>query len=185
MTGIEPTAHLVEEFSDPTARALPWSGVVAVLESSDIFWLSTVRRDGRPHVAPLPAMWLDGKVHFCTGAHEQKARNIEANANCVITTGINSYRSGIDVVVEDTVERVTDALGRNRAAVAGPWVTDDGMLVRLAQLWKDKIDWVFEVGDGVFIDLQAAGHPALFFAITPSKILAFTKGPYSQTRYVV
>jgi general stress protein 26 len=169
MTGIEPTAHLVEEFSDPTARALPWSGVVAVLESSDIFWLSTVRRDGRPHVAPLPAMWLDGKVHFCTGAHEQKARNIEANANCVITTGINSYRSGIDVVVEGTVERVTD----------------DGMLVRLAQLWKDKIDWVFEVGDGVFIDLQAAGHPALFFAITPSKILAFTKGPYSQTRYVV
>ena len=67
MTGIEPTAHLVAEFSDADATALPWSEVVRVLESSEMFWLSTVRRDGRPHVAPLPAMWLDGKLHFCTG----------------------------------------------------------------------------------------------------------------------
>ena len=54
MTGIEPTAHLVTEFSDPAAAALPWSKVVRVLELSEMFWLSTVRRDGRPHVAPLP-----------------------------------------------------------------------------------------------------------------------------------
>ena len=36
-----------------------------------------VRRDGRPHVTPLPAMWLDGALHLCTGAHEEKARNLE------------------------------------------------------------------------------------------------------------
>ncbi|MFU8872858.1 hypothetical protein [Micromonospora sp. SL4-19] len=42
---------------------------------------------------------------------------------------------------------------------------------------------VFHVGDGVFLD-TAAAHPALVFAITPSKVLAFTKNPYSQTRYV-
>lgn len=169
MTELEPTAQLVEEFSDPDAAALPWSDVVAVLESSEMFWLSTVRRDGRPHVAPLPAMWLDGKLHFCTGAQEQKAKNIEANANCVITTGTNSYRSGLDVVVEGTVERVID----------------NGTLVRLASIWKNKIDWVFEVGDGVFLDTGAEGNSALVFAITPSKILAFNKAPYSQTRYVV
>ncbi len=169
MTEIEPAAYLVEEFSDPDATALPWSEVVAVLESSEMFWLSTVRRDGRPHVAPLPAMWLGGKLHFCTGAHEQKAKNIEANANCVITTGTNSYRSGLDVVVEGTAGRVTD----------------NGTLARLAQIWKNKIDWVFEVGDGVFLDTEAARYPALVFAVTPSKILAFRKAPYSQTRYVM
>src|SRR3712207_2629362 len=92
MTGIDPAAHLVEEFSETQARALPWSEVVAVLESSEMFWLSTVRRDGRPHVAPLPAMWLDGKLHFCTGAHEQKAKNLEANPCCVLTTGTSSYQ---------------------------------------------------------------------------------------------
>jgi general stress protein 26 len=167
MTGSEPTAQLVEEFSEPGAAALPWSDVVAVLESSEMFWLSTVRRDGRPHVAPLPAMWLDDRLHFCTGAHEQKARNIEANANCVITTGTNSYRSGIDVTVEGAAERITD----------------NATLGRLTRLWKDKLDWVFEVGDGVFLDTMAA-HPALVFAIAPAKVLAFTKNPYSQTRYL-
>lgn len=167
MTEIEPTAHLVEEFSDPDATALPWAEVVGVLESSEMFWLSTVRRDGRPHVVPLPAMWLDGKLHFCTGAHEQKAKNIEANGNCVLTTGTNLYRSGLDVVVEGTAARVSD----------------NGTLGRLATMWKDKLDWVFEVGDGVFLDTEAAGHSALVFAVTPSKILAFTKAPYSQTRY--
>jgi general stress protein 26 len=169
VTEIEPPAHLIREFSDPDATALPWSEVVGVLESSEMFWLSTVRRDGRPHVAPLPAMWLDGKLHFCTGAYEQKAKNIEANAHCVLTTGTNSYRSGVDVVVEGTVERVSD----------------NGVLAQLAQLWLNKIDWVFEVGDGVFLHTEAPGNAALVFAVTPAKILAFTKAPYSQTRYIM
>jgi general stress protein 26 len=169
MTQIEPTAQLVEEFSDPDATALPWAEVVGVLESSEMFWLSTVRSDGRPHVAPLPAMWLNGKLHFCTGAHEQKAKNIEANNHCVLTTGTNSYRAGLDVVVEGTVERVTDS----------------DALARLATLWRSKIDWVFEVGDGVFLDTESEGHSALVFAVTPAKILAFGKAPYSQTRYAI
>jgi general stress protein 26 len=169
VTEVEPTAQLVKEFSDPDAVALPWAEVVRVLESSEMFWLSTVRSNGRPHVAPLPAMWLNGKLHFCTGADEQKAKNIEAHAFCVLTTGTNSYRSGLDVVVEGSVERVSD----------------NAALARLASMWKDKIDWAFEVGDGVFLDTEAAGHPALVFAVRASKILAFSKAPYSQTRYVI
>lgn len=168
MTDMTPTAQLVKEFSDPDAAALPWAEAVRVLESSEMFWLSTVRSDGRPHVAPLPAIWLDDALHFCTGAAEQKAKNIEANRNCVLTTGTNSYRSGVDVVVEGSADRVAD----------------NAMLARLASMWKDKIDWAFEVGDGVFLDPQAAGHPALVFAVKPSKVLAFSKAPYSQTRYV-
>ena len=115
-----------------------------------------------------PAMWLDGKLHFGTGAHEQKAKNIEASPRCVLTTGTNSYRSGLDVVIEGTVARVSD----------------NGVLARLAQMWRDKLDWVFHVGDGVFLDSESAGV-ALVFAVTPSKILAFTKAPYSQTRYLM
>jgi hypothetical protein len=38
-------------------------------------------------------MWLDGKLHFGTGAHEQKAKNIEANPRCVLTNGTNSAMS--------------------------------------------------------------------------------------------
>jgi general stress protein 26 len=160
---------LIQEFSDPDATALPWDEAVAVLESSEMFWLSTVRRDGRPHVAPLPAMWDNGRLHFCTGAQEQKVKNIEANPHCALTTGTNKFRAGTDVVVEGTAERVTD----------------QDTLIRLAALWDRKIDWPFVVGDGVFIDPAAGDSQALVFSVVPVKVLAFTKAPYSQTRYLV
>ncbi|MET0133366.1 MAG: pyridoxamine 5'-phosphate oxidase family protein [Kibdelosporangium sp.] len=167
MTVTEPSGQHVPEFSEPGSTAVPWADVERVLRESEMFWLSTVRRDGRPHVAPLPAMWLDGKLHFCTGEHEQKARNIESDPRCVLTTGSNTYRSGLDVVVEGTVTRVGD----------------EPTLTRLARMWRDKLDWSFEVADGQFRDPGADDHRAPVFAVTPAKVLAFAKAPYSQTRY--
>lgn len=35
-----------------------------------------MRADGRPHVTPLVAVWLDGAPHFSTGPAEQKAVNL-------------------------------------------------------------------------------------------------------------
>lgn len=69
-----------------------------------MFWLSTVRHDGRPHVTPLAAIWLDGALHFCAGSQEQKAKNLESNQRCILTTGTSQLRSGLDVVVEGTAK---------------------------------------------------------------------------------
>ena len=166
MPEIEPRAELNAGFSSPGATARPWAEVVALLSTSEMFWLSTVRRDGRPHVTPLPAIWLDGVLHFCVGAHEQKAKNLEVSAWCILTTGTNQLRSGLDVVVEGAAARVTDT----------------ATLHRLAALWKAKLDWPFEVGDGAFHD--GAGRTGLVFGVRPAKVLAFGKGePFSQTRY--
>jgi general stress protein 26 len=168
MMVIEPEGQHVSDFSEPGTTAVPWADVERVLRESEMFWLSTVRRDGRPHVAPLPAMWLDGKLHFCTGAQEQKARNIALDPRCVLTTGSSAYRSGLDVIVEGA------------AAQLG----DEPTLTRLAQMWRDKLDWVHEVVDGQFSH-GTDDRRALVFAVTPAKVLAFSKAPYSQTRYRV
>jgi general stress protein 26 len=166
MPEIEPTAELNEGFSEPEATARPWTEVVDVLSRSEMFWLSTVRRDGRPHVTPLPAIWLDGALHFCAGAGEQKAKNLESNSRCILTTGTNQMRSGLDVVVEGTAVRVTD----------------EAQLQRLAEIWKSKLDWEFAVAQGAFRDPM--GRTGLVFGITPAKVLSFGKGePFSQTRY--
>jgi general stress protein 26 len=165
MPEIEPTVELHEGFSEPGATARPWAEVVDVLSKSEMFWLSTVRRDGRPHVTPLPAIWLDGALHFCAGAGEQKAKNLESNARCILTTGTNKLRSGLDVVVEGAAVRVTD----------------EAQLQRLAAMWKSKLDWRFEVADRAFRDPD--GRLALVFGVTPTKVLSFGKEPYSQTRY--
>lgn len=172
----EPTAELDERFSSEGATARPWSDVVSVLDQAEMFWLSTVRRDGRPHVAPLPAMWLDNALHFCTGPDEQKAKNLEANPRCVLTTGTDRFRSGLDVVVEGSAVRVTD----------------QDRLQRLAVMWESKLDWSFDVVDGAFRHRASEGSgeergapgTAHVFAVAPTKILAFSKGePFSQTRY--
>src|SRR6266496_1249909 len=165
MPEIEPTVELHEGFSEPGATARPWAEVVDVLSQTEMFWLSTVRRDGRPHVTPLPAIWLAETLHFCAGSHEQKAKNLQANPGCVLAVGANQFRAGLDVVVEGTAVLVTDP----------------ARLQRLAALWKSKLDWDFEVADGAFRDPD--GRRGLVFGVTPTKVLSFGKAPYSQTRY--
>jgi len=79
MSSPAPTPDLHTGFSAPGATPTPWEDVVDVLESAELFWISTVRTNGRPHVTPLPAVWRDGALYFCTGPGEQKAVNLRAN----------------------------------------------------------------------------------------------------------
>jgi nitroimidazol reductase NimA-like FMN-containing flavoprotein (pyridoxamine 5'-phosphate oxidase superfamily) len=171
-----PTAELDQRFSSEGAEPRPWAEVLSAIDQAEIFWLSTVRRDGRPHVTPLPAVWFDGSLYFTTGPGEQKARNIQGNAACVLTAGTNTWQSGLDVVVEGHAVRVTDT----------------ALLERLAAMWEAKLNWPFEVVDGGFQDRSSeiAGEEfgdkgtAHVFAVAPTKVLAFGKGePFSQTRY--
>lgn len=163
---VEPTVELDARFGAPDAQATPWVDTLQVIVDAELFWLSTVRTDGRPHVTPLPAVWREGALHFCTGAAEQKAVNLARNPRCALTTGTNRWKSGLDVVVEGIAERVTD----------------DGLLQVLADDWASKFDgdWHFDVVDGAF---EGAGGTALVFVVRPTKILAFAKGAFAQTRY--
>jgi len=162
-----PTTSLDNRFSDPDATPTSWQDTVQVIESAELFWLTTVRADGRPHVTPLVAVWLDGALHFCTGDEEQKAVNLRANPHVALTTGRNDWDRGLDVVVEgDAVQ-----------------VTDEATLKRLADAWRTKWDgrWQFEARDGAFH--HEDGGAALVYAVAPTKVLAFGKGPYSHTRH--
>jgi general stress protein 26 len=161
-----PTAEIDSRFSDSEADPTPWSEAVHVLERAELYWLTTVRTDGRPHVTPLIGVAEDAAVHFCTGLREQKARNLEHNSQVALTTGDNRWARGIDVVVEGVAVRVTD-----RQA-----------LQRLADAYETKYgsEWHFEVGDGVFGTGEDA---AAVFRIEPSKVLAFAKEPHAQTTY--
>lgn len=161
-----PTSDLHTGFSAPGARPTPWEDVVDVLASAELFWISTVRTNGRPHVTPLPAVWRDGALYFCTGPSEQKALNLRANDQCALTTGDNRWKAGLDVVVEGHAERITD----------------DALLRELAALWETKYDgdWQFDVRDGAFHHEPGVAH---VFEVRPSKVLSFAKGEFAQTRF--
>jgi general stress protein 26 len=163
----EPTTTLDSRFSDSNAVATDWKETRHLLESAQLFWICTVRADGRPHVTPLVAVWLDGAVHFCTGSTEQKAINLRRNSHVVLMTGCNQWDKGIDVVVEG------DAVP----------VTDNETLKRLAEAWTTKWDgqWQYEVRDGAFHHREGIAAPV--FAVRPTKVFAFSKGVFAQTRY--
>jgi general stress protein 26 len=118
MTGQQPTAELDTRFSDPDSGPTSWQEAVTVLDGAELYWLTTVRADGRPHVTPLIGVWQDGAVHFCTGLREQKARNLEHHQQVALTTGSNSWARGTDVVVEGTADRLTDRTTLQRLADA-------------------------------------------------------------------
>src|SRR5580704_14678369 len=105
-------------FSEPGAEATSWEETLEAIMEAELFWISTVRPDGRPHVTPLVAVWLDDALHFSTGPDEQKARNLASNPRAALTTGANDWQSGLDVVVEGDAARVTDALQLDRLAAA-------------------------------------------------------------------
>ncbi|EME23590.1 pyridoxamine 5'-phosphate oxidase family protein [Rhodococcus triatomae] len=163
------TGTLDRRYSDDSATPTPWAEVMAILDASQVYWVTTVRPDGRPHVTPLIAVRLDDRLYFSTGPEERKAVNLESNGACVLTTGTNSIERGTDVVVEGTADVVS-----HRA-----------LLERVADAYRDKYgqEWSFDVRDGRFVH-TAAGGEALVFGITVDTVFAFVKGDaFSQTRW--
>jgi len=141
-------AELDERFSSPDVSALPWTDAERQLREADVFWLATVRPDGRPHVVPLIAVWLDGSLYFSTGEGEQKAVNLADNDRVSVTTGSNDLDDGFDVVLEGRARIVTDVAKRPRLADAYEAKYGDGW--RLPDL------------DGVVV-----------YEVTPAKVLGF------------
>ena len=167
MTVKEPQAKLDPRFSSRGASAIEWATGRKRVEGAELFWLSTVRPDGRPHVTPLISVWLDGAAFFCTGADERKAKNLAENPNCILTTGCNLLEEGLDVVIEGEARRIGD----------------EAKLERVADAYESKYgsDWHFDVRDGAF-HAEGSGE-ALVFEVAPTTAFGFGKGEYSQTRW--
>jgi hypothetical protein len=165
MTDREPTAELDPTFSSADAIATTWTEALSELEHAEVFWLATVRPDGRPHCTPLISVWLDGACWFVTGPSERKALNLEANQHCVLTTGCNDLSSGLDVVVEGEAVQVTDR----------------SILERVAGAFRAKYPDPFKF---TIDDFDGGGGDGLVFRVVPRKAFGFRHLPTSsQTRF--
>lgn len=165
-----PLTDLDPRFSSPGVTALPWRDAQRRLKEAEVLWLSTVTPEGRPHVVPLIAVWLDGALFFSTGEDERKAKNLRTNTHVTITTGSNVLTEGIDIVVE------------GEAVV----VNDEAKVLRIGDAYAAKY------GEGW--RLPGMGG-VLTFEVTPSKAFGFGRqgghiGPpsgegerFTQTRW--
>lgn len=156
-----PITALDERYSDSAAVATTWEQTHEVLEGAELFWVSTVRADGRPHVTPVVAVWYGDALWFSTGAEEQKYANLRANPHVVLTTGCNSWEGGLDVVVEGRASHVTDEERLRQVAKA------------FTAKWSGG--WQYTVRDGSFRN-SATGGLSEVFEVTPLRVFAHAKG---------
>jgi Pyridoxamine 5'-phosphate oxidase len=150
---------------------LPWSRAEKGLEPATgkpiTFFLTTVRPDGRPHVAGVGAVWVDDRFYFTSGAGTRKSRNLVENAECVISAALPD----IDLVVEGRARRVTD----------------EATLQRLAETY-DAQGWPAKVEDGAFTapySAPSAGPPPwdLYEFVPATAFGVATAEPYGATRW--
>lgn len=156
-------------FSSDDAVPTGWAQARADLQDAHVYWLSTVRPGGRPHVTPLLGIWLDGALYFCTGSTERKAKNLAQNPHCVLTTGRNTL-DGLDLVVEGEAARVSDET--ELRSVADTYESKYG-----PRLTAPGGTW-FGLGDAI------RDGNALVYRVDPLTAFGFAKGTsFSQTRW--
>ena len=150
--------------ADPDGM-LPWSFAHQRLDASHDYWLATVWPDGRPHVMPVWGAWFDDRLWFSTDQTSRKARNLQADPRCVVTTD-----DALEpVVLEGVAEPVT-----NRSEVA-----------RFTGVVRTKYaaEWLEDVYTVDFFDGSLGGGAT--YRITPTWVFALKTSEFttSPTRW--
>jgi hypothetical protein len=109
VTDVRPLA--ADNLDQYGSAPIAWDDVVRRLDAATaaggaLFTvLGTTRPDGRPHAAPIGALWVDRSWYVVTGPNTQKGRNLARRADCTLSVRVD----GIDIVFTGTARRVTDA----------------------------------------------------------------------------
>jgi hypothetical protein len=151
------------------AKAIPWSRALKQLgaKTGGTYWLATTSPDGRPHVAAVGALWVDGKIYFTSGTRTRKSQNLAANPSCAVSVSL----TGIDLVMEGTAIRITDR----------------PTLLRLAERYAAQ-GWPASVSGGALTaeySAPSAGPPPWnLYVVTPTKAFGVaTAAPSGATRW--
>jgi PPOX class probable F420-dependent enzyme len=144
---------------------LPWSFAADRLSSSHDYWLATVWPDGRPHVMPVWGAWFDDRLWFSTDQISRKARNLRADARCVVTTD-----NPLEPVVLDGMAEL---------------ITDRAQVVALTEVLRVKYsaEWLEEVYTVDFFDANLGGGGT--YRVTPTSVFALKQSEFttSPTRW--
>jgi hypothetical protein len=167
MTSQLPLTTLDTRYSSTNAQAAPWPDALAHLDKAALFWVVSVRPDGRPHVTPVVGVWVADAFYFSSGADEQKSRNLAASPHCSVITGCNAWNAGFDVILHGQAVVLRDLPSLRTVA--------DAFLAKYGS------DWAFDVNeDGTF----GGRGVALVYRVDPAQALGFGKGePFSHTAY--
>ena len=144
---------------DTLEGTLSWAWAEERLKDAINYWISTTRPDGRPHAAPVWAVWVGGLVAFEGGSQTRRARNLAANPAVVV-----HVESGDDVVIVEGVAEESHQpdpeLEAKLLAAYAKYKPTHGYEADPAN-WRDGGLWL----------------------VHPEKVLAWSKFPDDATRF--
>jgi hypothetical protein len=162
----DPVVELMPN-STPGSTATPWEQARDHFGGAPVYWLATVRPDGRPHVMPVQGVWADGNAYFCTFHGSRKDQNLAGNVHCTLTFG----QDALDLIVEGAATKVSD----------------EEVLNRVGDAYKVKYGWQVAVRDGVFFGDSGSGMgeiPWAVYQVAPARAFGFaTDKGFGATRW--
>jgi Pyridoxamine 5'-phosphate oxidase len=163
------TVTNLDRYENPV---LPWDRPHHLLESGPKgplagFFLGTVGKDGRPHVAGVGVVWYDGDLYFTSGPNTRKARNLAFESSCTLAVKFPD----MDVTLEGEAQRITD----------------HETLQRVVTIYQD-LGWPAEVAEDAFtapFSAPSAGPPPwhLYRFTFESVVGLSTTEPHGATRW--
>lgn len=157
-------------------KTLPWSralrqlvavtkGVPKSINGSP--WLATTGAGGRTHLTGIGALWVDDRFYFVSGPRTRKSRNLARYPRCAISVSLPD----LDVVIEGTARRVTDATTLRRLARR-----------YVAQGWPTRAERGALTAE---YNAPSAGRPPWYlYALTPATAFGVaTAKPFGATRW--
>lgn len=148
---------------DTEEGLLDWPTVRERLVTSKVYWLATVRPDGRPHVVPRWGVWVNDRLYYDGSPETRHARNLDAGNHHVTMNLEDGLRAVIIEGISERTRAQTEGLGTELATAYAKY-HDDGYSPS-ADAWSD------EDGGGLRV-------------ITPTTALAWFAYPTDATRFV-
>jgi nitroimidazol reductase NimA-like FMN-containing flavoprotein (pyridoxamine 5'-phosphate oxidase superfamily) len=145
-----------QPLSTEDVRPPTWREAQVRLEDAQFYWLATTRPDGRPHLMPVLAVWLDGSLHFSAAPSSRKSRNLAHGNHCTLAVDSDD----LHLVVEGTAAKVSNT----------------ARLERLAELYATKYGWEATVHGGAFYadGAPTAGPPPYeVYEVESTTVFAF------------
>ena len=147
-------------YVDHPASYVDWSWVAAQLTDSKNYWLCSVRPDGRPHVVPRWAVYVDGKIYYDGSPQTRHAQNIESNSHVSV-----HLESGDKVVI---LEGISTPAGKPNADLAN----------RLVEAYRKKY-----AAQGYSPEPDQWNEGGLYM-FTPSQCITWTSFTEDPTKFV-
>src|SRR5687768_1036697 len=138
---------------------LGWEWVQDRMNEALIYWVASVRPDGRPHVTPIWGAWVDDAFWMEGGPNTRRFKNLAQNPASVVTV----ERGNDAIILEGDAERVfdlDDALTRRLLDGYAKYVKSHGYTAEAAN-WDDGGIW----------------------RVRPRKVLAWSNYPADATRW--